>query len=178
MISITQASSEVENDTILYDLVISLPIAIQGHPTQYDFEVYACDTSSADVKKELKRKVRIAALAPLLNIFKYEILSFQNISHRVLRWTLAPLSLLLLILSNALLLFYVEEFSRHFLAFTFWLQVCFYIMALFAWFFENRHIKLRYCLPFYFFIMNLAVCLGFFSLYQKEAGCEMGASET
>jgi cellulose synthase/poly-beta-1,6-N-acetylglucosamine synthase-like glycosyltransferase len=169
--------TEVEKDTLLDDFIISLRIAMQGRTTQYDPEAYACEDSSANVKEELKRKVRIAAggfqsivrLAPLLNIFKYGILSFQYISHRVLRWTLAPLSLLLLLISNFALAFQAGLCSCHLFTIVFWLQICFYVMALLGWFLENRQIKLKVLfVPYYFFIMNYAVYLGFFRYMKKS----------
>jgi len=168
--------TEVEKDTLLDDFIISLRIAMQGHITQYDPEAYACETSSANVKEELKRKIRIAAggfqsmvrLAPLLNIFKYGILSFQYISHRVLRWTLAPLCLLLLLISNFALAFQTGLCSYHFFTIIFWLQIFFYAMALLGWFLENHHITLKILfVPYYFFIMNYAVYLGFFRYIKK-----------
>ena len=169
--------TEVEKDTLLDDFIISLRIAMQGHITQYDPKAYACETSSANVKEELKRKIRIAAggfqsivrLTPLLNIFKYGILSFQYISHRVLRWTLAPLSLLLLFASNLVLALQTGIFSYGFFPVVFWLQVLFYVMALIGWFLENHQIKLKILfVPYYFFIMNLAVYLGFFRYMKKS----------
>jgi cellulose synthase/poly-beta-1,6-N-acetylglucosamine synthase-like glycosyltransferase len=169
--------AEVEKDTLLDDFIISLRIAMKGHTTQYDPEAYACEDSSANVKEELKRKVRIAAggfqsivrLAPLLNIFKYGMLSFQYISHRVLRWTLAPLSLLLLLVSNFALACRLGLCSCNFFTIAFRLQICFYAMALLGWFLENRRIKLKILfVPYYFFIMNYAVYLGFFRYMKKS----------
>jgi len=168
---------ETEKDTLLDDFIISLRIAMQGFITQYDPEAYACETSSANIKEELKRKIRIAAggfqsmvrLAPLLNIFKYGILSFQYISHRVLRWTLAPLSLIILLISNLILALQTDIFSRQFFPVVFWMQICFYAMALLGWFLENRQIKLKVLfIPYYFFIMNYAVYLGFFRFVRKK----------
>ncbi|MFA5418905.1 MAG: glycosyltransferase family 2 protein, partial [Bacteroidales bacterium] len=101
----TELFQEVEKDTLLDDFIISLRIAMNGYTIQYDPEAYAIESASANVKEELKRKVRIAAggiqsifrLSPLLNPFKHGVLSFQFISHRVLRWTIAPLSLPLIL---------------------------------------------------------------------------------
>jgi len=163
--------SEVENDTLLDDFIISLRIAMRGFVTQYDPDACAYETSSVNVKEELKRKIRIAAggfqsmirLAPLLNIFRYGILSFQYISHRVMRWTLAPLCLLLLLFSNFALAFQAGFFIWNFFTFVLWLQALFYAMALLGWSLENRHIKLKILfVPYYFFIMNLSVYLGLF----------------
>jgi len=169
--------TEMERNTLLDDFIISLRIAMKGYITQYDPEAYACETSSANVKEELKRKIRIAAggfqsmvrLAPLLNIYKYGMLSFQYISHRVLRWTLAPLCLLLLLASNFVLALQAGIFSRHFFPVVFWLQILFYCISLIGWFLENRHIKLKVLFaPYYFFIMNLAVYLGFIRYIKKK----------
>jgi len=173
--------TEVEDDTLLDDFIISLRIAMKGYTTQYDPLAYACEHSSANVREELKRKIRISAggfqsmvrLAPLLNLIKYGLLSFQYISHRVLRWTLAPLSLLLLLISNFALSLQTGLFSFTFtegwgMAIIFWLQIFFYTMALLGWFLENRQIKLKILfIPYYFFIMNYAVFLGFFRYLKK-----------
>jgi len=169
--------TEMETDTLLDDFIISLRIAMRGFITQYDPEAYACETSSANVKEELKRKIRIAAggfqsmarLTPLLNIFKYGMLSFQYISHRVLRWTLAPLCLSLLLVSNLILALKEGLFSCNFFPIVFWLQIFFYSISLIGWFLENHHIKLKILFaPYYFFIMNLAVYLGFFRYVKKK----------
>lgn len=167
----TDLYKHVEKDTLLDDFIISLRVAMKGYTIQYDPEAYAIETSSANVKEELKRKIRISAggiqsivrMAPLLNIFKYGTLSFQYISHRVLRWTLAPLGLLILLICN-LFITAQEGFFNFESIFTWlmWGQVVFYAAALLGWFFENRQIKVKILfIPYYFFIMNLSVYLGF-----------------
>jgi len=167
----TEFFQHVEKDTLLDDFMISLRVAMKGYTIQYDPEAYAIETSSANVKEELKRKIRISAggiqsivrLAPLLNIFKYGILSFQYISHRVLRWTLAPLGLLVLLLTN-IAITWQEGFLNFESIFTwiFYAQIVFYIAALLGWFLENKEIKVKILfIPYYFFIMNLSVYLGF-----------------
>lgn len=167
----TDLYKHVEKDTLLDDFIISLRVAMKGYTIQYDPEAYAIETSSANVKEELKRKIRISAggiqsivrMAPLLNVFKYGILSFQYISHRVLRWTLAPLGLLIILLCN-LFITAQEGFFNFESIFTWlmWGQVVFYAAALLGWFFENRQIKVKILfIPYYFFIMNLSVYLGF-----------------
>lgn len=167
---------EVEKDTLLDDFIISLRVAQDGYTIQYDPEAYAIESASANVKEELKRKVRISAggiqsvvrLRSLLNIFKYGKLSFQYISHRVLRWTITPLCLLLLIPAGGLLAVNEGLFSFGFYATLFWLQVLFYIAALTGWFLENRETRIKLLfVPYYFFIMNLSVFLGFFRYMNK-----------
>lgn len=165
----TELYRDVERDTLLDDFIISLRVAQEGYTIQYDPEAYAIETASSDVKEELKRKVRISAggiqsvirLWPLLNIFKYGTLSFQYISHRVLRWTLAPLSLLFL-LPLGFLLALSENFTlTGFYTILFGLQVLFYLSALLGWYLENKLIRVKLLfVPYYFFIMNLSVFLG------------------
>lgn len=161
----TELFQHVEADTLLDDFIISLRIAMQGYSIQYDPEAYAIETASANVKEELKRKIRIAAggiqsivrLAPLLNIFKYRMLSFQYISHRVLRWTLAPLALPLIFISNLFLLHQGMLYQALFAG-----QLLFYAAALIGFWLEHRKIKLKILfVPYYFFIMNYAVYRGF-----------------
>jgi cellulose synthase/poly-beta-1,6-N-acetylglucosamine synthase-like glycosyltransferase len=155
----------VPDDTILDDFVISLGIAMKGYRIGYDADAYAVETGSVSVAEELKRKVRISAggiqaiirLWPLLNVLKYGLLSFQYISHRVLRWTLAPVSLVLLIPLNALLCFTTGGVF----AWLFIFQILFYLLAGIGWFFESRKIKSKIAfVPYYFLVMNLAVLAG------------------
>ena len=166
----TELWQEVEKDTLLDDFMVSLRVAMQGFTIQYNPEAYAIENASANVKEELKRKVRISAggiqsvvrLAPLLNFFKFGTLSFQYISHRVLRWTLTPLLLLLIVPINLILALNEGIFSLEIYGLLFWGQVLFYAAALLGWFLEHRQIRLKILfVPYYFFIMNLSVFLGF-----------------
>lgn len=167
----TELFEEVEKDTLLDDFIVSLRIAMKGYTIQYDPEAYAIETSSANVKEELKRKIRIAAggiqsivrLSPLLNPFKYGTLTFQYISHRVLRWTLAPIALPLIFIANLVLaiVYGMDNFTNLY-TMLFYAQVVFYVASLLGWYFENRQIKVKLLfIPYYFFVMNYAVFLGF-----------------
>jgi cellulose synthase/poly-beta-1,6-N-acetylglucosamine synthase-like glycosyltransferase len=166
----TPLYQEVEKDTLLDDFMVSLRVAQQGYSIQYDPEAYAIESASANVKEELKRKVRISAggiqsvvrLRSLLNIFRYGTLSFQYISHRVLRWTITPLCLLLMLPLNAAIALQQGLFTPQLFPVLFWLQLIFYSMALTGWFLENRSTRIKILfIPYYFFIMNLSVFLGF-----------------
>lgn len=154
-------------DAILDDFEQTLQIAAAGHRVTYDPDAYAEEEASANLAEELKRKVRICAggfqamsrLLPLLNIFRYGILSFQYISHRVLRWTLAPLSIPLLLIANVYLLLEKGSFFYGvFLA----LQLGFYLLAGLAYLLRNRKVNIKgFFVPLYFCIMNYAVFAGF-----------------
>lgn len=166
----TELFKHVEHDTLLDDFIISLRVAMEGYTIQYDPEAYAIESSSANVKEELKRKIRISAggiqsflrLSALLNIFKYKTLSFQYISHRVLRWIFAPFFLPLIFVANLLIALQTGIFNyEKFYTLLFYGQILFYVFALLGWYFENRKIKIKILfIPYYFFMMNVSMYLG------------------
>lgn len=165
----TELWQAVEPDTLLDDFVISLRIALRGYTIGYTPDAYAIEYASANVREELKRKIRIAAggiqaiirLAPLLNLFRHGVLSFQYISHRVLRWTLSPLALLLLIPLNAALALKGGVLPASWYAVLLGGQALFYGAALAGWRLERRAIRLKALfVPYYFTMMHLAVFLG------------------
>ncbi|MEM9824441.1 MAG: glycosyltransferase family 2 protein, partial [Bacteroidota bacterium] len=165
----TDLYEAVPQDTIIEDFFMTLRIAQKGYQVVYEPAAFAVETSSASVKEELKRKIRIAAggiqaiirLAPLLNIFKYGLLSFQYISHRVLRWTLAPIALPILLFVNAYLAFP----GAYLYQLLFLGQVLFYGLALIGYILEKKKIKFKaFFVPYYFCIMNYAVFRGFYRI--------------
>jgi cellulose synthase/poly-beta-1,6-N-acetylglucosamine synthase-like glycosyltransferase len=162
----TELFHPTEKNAIIEDFVISLRIAGDGYKVVYEPEAYAMETTSASVKEELKRKIRICAggiqsivwLTYLLNPFKYGWLTFQYVSHRVLRWSIVPLFMLLLIPVNIVLAKTLGGVYTLALVG----QMLFYTAALLGWFLEHQQIKVKALfIPYYFFIMNYAVFLGF-----------------
>jgi cellulose synthase/poly-beta-1,6-N-acetylglucosamine synthase-like glycosyltransferase len=147
----TELFRKVEKYTLPDDFIIYLRVAQNGYTIQYDPETYAIETASMDVKEELKRKLRISAggiqsvvrLISILNIFKYGTLLFQHISHRVLRWPLAPLSLLFLIPSGTVLVINERILSFGFYSIPLWLQVVLFVSALLCWYLENRSTEIN-----------------------------------
>ena len=166
----TSLFTEVESDSILDDFMISLRIAKKGYRIAYTPDAYAIETASVNVTEELKRKVRIAAgglqtigrLKELLNPFRFGWLSIQYISHKVLRWTIAPLALFLLFPVNFLL--FLNERSSGTVAFYsifFFLQTFMYLLAFVGWVFERQKIRFKFLfVPFYFTSINYASVLG------------------
>jgi len=162
----TALFNPVPQDTILEDFYMTLSIASRGYRIVYEPDAYAVEGPSASVREELKRKIRIAAggiqaiirLSPLLNPFRHGILSFQYVSHRVLRWTLTPLALPLLFISNLLLAMNGPGFFQLLLT----AQILFYLLAFIGFVLEQKKIKWKaFFIPYYFFIMNYAVYMGF-----------------
>jgi biofilm PGA synthesis N-glycosyltransferase PgaC len=168
----------IEEDTILDDFMISMRIAQKGYRIVYEPGAYAIENASASTKEELKRKIRIAAggiqsilrLKPLLNPFHRSILSFQYISHRVLRWTVAPF---LMISALVLNFFMIQQYDNTIYRLLFVMQIAFYLFALLGWFFEKKEIKVKiFFIPYYFCLMNYAVLAGmirYFSGKQSAA---------
>ncbi|MGF1638039.1 MAG: glycosyltransferase family 2 protein [Cyclobacteriaceae bacterium] len=156
----------VPRDTLIEDFYLTLKLAMQGHRIIYEPDAYAEEEPSASIKEELKRKIRIAAggiqaivrLKSLLNPFKYGILSFEYISHRVLRWTLAPLVLPLIFILNIVLAAQGLLFYQVILV----MQIGFYALAALGYLLESKKIRLKAAfVPYYFCIMNYAVYKGF-----------------
>jgi biofilm PGA synthesis N-glycosyltransferase PgaC len=163
----TELYEYVGDNTLLDDFVISLGICRKGYRIAYEPKAFALEAPSASLQDEQKRKIRISAgafqsmvkLKDLLNIFKYPLLSFQYISHRVLRWTLCPLLLpMLLILNIALVLEGEGLVYRLALAG----QAAFYLAAIVGWLFAKKNIKVKLLyVPYYFLFLNISLYQGF-----------------
>jgi cellulose synthase/poly-beta-1,6-N-acetylglucosamine synthase-like glycosyltransferase len=157
----------VEPDTILDDFMISMLIAEKGYRIIYEPEAYATESASANTSEELKRKIRIAAggiqsflrLTSFLNPFNNPILSFQYLSHRILRWTITPfLMILSFILNWTIVIAYQGGWIYQSILF---FQVLFYGFALLGWLMQSRSIKVKlFFIPYYFCMMNFAVLAG------------------
>ncbi|MDT3404198.1 glycosyltransferase family 2 protein [Mucilaginibacter terrae] len=170
----------VSPNAILDDFMISLLVAEEGYRVLYEPEAYATETSSADVKEELKRKIRIAAggiqsivwLKSLLNPFRQPLLSFQYISHRVLRWTVVPFLMILSLILNAAIVAAGGGIIYQLLLLG---QVAFYGASLAGWLLERREIKVKALfIPYYFCMMNYAVIRG---IFRYMAGTQSAAWE-
>ncbi|MCL4493069.1 MAG: glycosyltransferase family 2 protein [Nitrospirae bacterium] len=110
-------------------------------------------------QKEFDRKVRTVVRGisvfmrslPLLNIFKYGLLSWQLASHKLCRW-LVPFTMILAFVSNALIITYST-----FYLYAFILQAAFYTIAFGgAWtdIFSKRNILK---IPSFFVLVNLSI---------------------
>ncbi|MEG0039027.1 MAG: glycosyltransferase family 2 protein [Bacteroides sp.] len=163
---------EMERDTLLDDFVLSLRIAMKGYLIAYCSDAYAIESGSADMREEQKRKVRIAAgglqsiwrLKPLLNPMRYGVLSFQYISHRVLRWSLTPILMFALLPLNIILLkllYTSVETSPGIVTLysvLLLMQVLFYLAGLWGYYLSSHQLKNKlFFVPYYFLFMNVNV---------------------
>lgn len=157
---------DLENDTILDDFIQSMRIVEKKYRFVYEPNAYAMETPSESVKEELKRKVRIAAggwqamfrLKSILNPLTQPVVFFQYVSHRVLRWSVTPVLLILAFFQNITLL----NSDSNIFTYTMIAQLTFYTLAILGWYLENKQIKIKaFFVPYYFTMMNYAVIAGF-----------------
>lgn len=165
----------MEPDTLLDDFILSLRIAMQGYKIAYCTQAYAIESGSADMREEQKRKVRIAAgglqsiwrLRELLNPFRYGMLTFQYVSHRVLRWSLAPVLLFALLPLNIAIL--LAGGSPVCYGTILALQLLFYIMGGWGYYLSTRQVKNKLLfIPYYFLFMNINVMKGVNYLRKRK----------
>lgn len=172
----TALYTTLPENTIIEDFVQSLLLCDKGFVVRYEPGAFSLEKASLSIKDEMERKIRISAggfqalvyLKKLLNVFRFPILSFQYISHRVLRWTLCPVALALLFITSFVV--WWEQDSPIF-GFITLLQVVFYLMALAGWLLsrKNRHPGIFY-LPFYFVFMNFCVFAGLMRFVRGKQG--------
>ena len=157
---------EVPDEALLDDFMMSMLIVNDGKRIAYTPDAYAQEYGSANIHEESKRKRRIAAgglqsiwwLRGMLNPFHQPLVAFQFISNRVLRWSLTPIAMIILLLANiALVAIGAGTFYFVFLA----LQALFYLMAFTGWLMslKGHKNKLLYT-AYYFIFMNLNVFRG------------------
>ena len=159
-----QLMTDIPDDTILDDFVISMEIVRMGYKIAYTSKAFAMEYGSADLHEESKRKRRIAAgglqsswrLRSLMNPLRHPVVAFQFVSHRVLRWTITPVCLFALIPLNTLLVLSGEGIIYTII----WvLQILFYLSAI-----AGMRISK------YFVFMNLNVFRGMAYLLNNTTG--------
>ena len=153
-------------NALLDDFVMSLRMVNQGYRIAYTSKAYAMEYGSADLAEESKRKRRIAAgglqsiwwLRDMMNPFHQPVVAFQFVSHRVLRWSVTPIALLLLIPLNVALVFLK---AGDIFTIIWIMQLLFYIAAFAGWLLEKHGRKNKFLyVPYYFLFMNMNVFRG------------------
>lgn len=165
---------EVPDEALLDDFMMSMYVVEEGKRIVYTPNAYAQEYGSANIFEESKRKRRIAAgglqsiwwLRSMLNPLRQPLVTFQYVSHRMLRWSITPIAMVLLLIINILM---VASGAGTFYAVVLALQLLFYLMALAGWLL-NRYghkNKLLYT-AYYFVFMNINVFRGM--AYLKSHG--------
>ncbi|TCD23396.1 glycosyltransferase family 2 protein [Pedobacter psychrodurus] len=164
----------IESDTIIDDHMIAMRIAEKGYLIAYEPAAYASETASENTTEELKRKIRIAAggiqsilrLKVAANPFRYPVLTFQYLSHRVLRWTITPFLLVLALMAN---IWIVSQHGGQFYMLLLIAQGAFYTLAILGLMMERKNIRIKpLFIPYYFCMMNYAVAAGIFRYINKN----------
>lgn len=160
----------VPADTIIEDFVITMRLVMEGHRAIYDPEAVSEEEASPSVEEEFKRKVRIVAggwqaivrLWPLL-LPHHGVVSFQYVSHRVLRWVVVPLVQPVMLVANAMLALESPFYAALFVA-----QTAFYALALAGYQLQRRgHRPKLFYLPFYFAFLNGSALCGAWRYFTK-----------
>jgi len=169
----TDLFAPLEKDTILDDFVQSMRIVGAGYRVIYEPQAYAMELPSASLTEEMERKVRICAggwqamsrLTFLLNPLRQPIVAFLYFSHRVLRWSLTPVLLALLLPLNA----YLAYTQQGIYTLLFVLQLGFYVSSALGWWLATRSCRTGAALvPLYFTMMNVAAFQGFMRFIRKN----------
>ena len=157
---------EVPDEALLDDFMMAMYVVQGGKRIAYSPDAYAQEYGSANLFEESKRKRRIAAgglqsiwwLRSMLNPLRQPLVTFQYVSHRVLRWSVTPVAMVILLVVNAALALWQGGWFYNVMLI---LQLLFYLMAFAGWI-ESRYgrkNKLLYT-AYYFVFMNLNVFRG------------------
>ena len=157
---------EVPDEALLDDFMMSMYVVEAGKRIAYAPDAYAQEYGSANIFEESKRKRRIAAgglqsiwwLRRMLNPMRQPLVTFQYVSHRVLRWSVTPVAMIILLITNGLLSIMGAGLFYDIILI---LQILFYTMALIGWLssrYGNKN-KVLYTI-YYFVFMNINVFRG------------------
>lgn len=167
----------ISDNTLLDDFEISLRIALTGYKIGYSPRACAIERPSANIGEEMKRKVRIAAgsfqtmlrLGGLFNFFSHPMLTFQYVSHKVLRWVLVPLAMVLIIPLN-IYFCVINNFSiSNIYTWTLAALILFYVATFVGFALQNKKLNASWIyIPYYFFLANKAMWLGFWRFCRNK----------
>lgn len=158
--------TEVPDEALLDDFMMSMYVVEAGKRIAYAPDAYAQEYGSANIFEESKRKRRIAAgglqsiwwLRRMLNPMRQPLVTFQYVSHRVLRWSVTPVAMIILLITNGLLSIIGAGLFYDIILI---LQILFYTMALIGWLSSRYGHKNKVLYTIYYFVfMNINVFRG------------------
>jgi len=163
--------SEIPTDKpVTDDFYLSLSVIKKGYKFIYESLAIGFEEVAKDLSSEFKRKIRFAATNfQTISFFKSLlfnkniILSYAFWSHKIIRWFL-PLILILVFVLN---IFLVN--AGTFYLVTFIIQLFFYFLALIGFIFNKIKIRLTLLsLINYFLVTNIALLIGFIRFLRKK----------
>ena len=159
-----------EEDSIIEDFVMSMRLVAQGWRVVYEPEAIAFEPASPSLVVDWDRRTRIAAggfqsitRMPEMLDLRRGLMVWQYVSHRVLRWAVAPVLLPVILTTNILL--WPKRIYRVF----FFGQMAFYGLASLG-FLQARRGRSR-GLPgsaFYFVLANAAALAGLIRFLRRR----------
>jgi len=151
------------------DLVEPLHVVRNGYRVMFEDRALAYEETTKSSGEEFGMRVRVVtrgirgilSVHELLNFWKHGWISFQLISHKVLRW-LVPFSLIVLLLSNAALV----KIPVYRLLFV--LQILFYSFGLLSMLIPLHRRWKPLGIPLYFCTLNAAALFGIFEILRGQ----------
>jgi cellulose synthase/poly-beta-1,6-N-acetylglucosamine synthase-like glycosyltransferase len=149
---------------IISDLVEPLKILEKGYRIAFEPEAVAYETTTESSKQEFGMRIRVISrgmygllyMRKLFNPFRYGFVSFQLLSHKVMRWMI-PFGLPLLLVSNLALV------GRPFYDLALMGQAAFYLAAGGGYLLERKGKKGKlFAIPLYYCVINAASIIAFF----------------
>ena len=108
----TSVYPDIPEDTIIEDLEISMNLLSNGYSIRYSDEAVASETDVISSIAELSRKQRIAAggyqLMSRMSFRRFihrPMILFQFFSHRICRWLIAPMAIIVMTISSMIWLY-------------------------------------------------------------------------
>lgn len=144
---------------LIDDFVVATEIHLRGLRTVYEPEAIATEGTNRRSRDEFCMRVRVIEQTltalhqyrEVLKPWRHGLFACQMLSHKVLRYAV-PMLLLVVLISNALLVERATLFQLTLLA-----QVLFYAAALAGWVADQRKLRVGpLALPYYFILANAA----------------------
>jgi cellulose synthase/poly-beta-1,6-N-acetylglucosamine synthase-like glycosyltransferase len=155
---------------ITSDLVEPLKILERGYRIAFEPQAIAYETTTEHSSEELEMRIRVITqgmngllhMKQLLNPLRHGFVGVQLLSHKVLRW-LIPIMMVILFISNWFLLGY------WFYDLVFYLQMGIYGLAAAGWWLDRYGVKAKLTsLPLYFCVINIACLISLFNVIKGE----------
>jgi cellulose synthase/poly-beta-1,6-N-acetylglucosamine synthase-like glycosyltransferase len=158
---------------IISDLVEPLKILEKGFRIVFEPEAIAYETTLERSEEEFKMRVRVISrgmngllyMKSLLNPFKHPYISFQLISHKILRWLVPGFAVIL----YGINIFLIGQGVIYDILF--YLQSILYLAATIGWIVDKisqkRKIKV-FSMPLYFCVVNYAALVALFRTLMKR----------
>lgn len=158
----------LESDTLLEDFVMSMRMVQRGYRVVYEPEAFSLEEASPTIDDEFKRKARIVAggwqaigrLKGLMSPLR-PLVTFQFLSHRVLRWVVVPYLFLVAFVSTILLAIGGDRFFLQVLG----VEFLFCMLALIGGLGVMRGIAYA---PFYLIFVNVAAMVGAYRFWRRQ----------